>query len=74
VSETVGSGAAKPRPRPEVGAVKTSLKKYQVCGKCGYLIDSTNLCSYGCEDDGEPHERVITAVYECTEKFLGDEP
>lgn len=61
--------------RPEVGKVVTQTVRIKVCKGCHCVVDDTGLCNYGCGFDGEGHPKgtYFMAVYERTDKFLGDE-
>ena len=62
------------RPRPTPGDIKIKEIKIPICGVCGFMLDSTRqLCSYGCDEDGDDHKNVINAIYKRTDEFLRDE-
>ena len=64
------------RARPVPGTVTTKTIRIPVCSQCGYRIDDFSLCSGDCgyDDNHEDPSSYFYAVYEVTDKFIGDEP
>ena len=45
------------------------LHLYEVCGKCGRIIDDTDGICRNCEDDAMPHESAASVIQLCDEGF-----
>ncbi len=64
--------------RPNIGETKTWTIRRPTCKICGMVLNNFTgelTCNYGCPDDYSlrTKDNTFYAVYEMTEKFLGDE-
>lgn len=61
--------------RPLPGSITTCQVRIKICAHCGCVVSATGLCDFECALDGEPRgpEDYFWAVYERTERFVGDE-
>lgn len=62
--------------RPEIGKTTQRVRKRPVCKACGCFVIEGGGCNYDCPNDYSHCTSDLTfhAVYEVTEKFIGDEP
>jgi hypothetical protein len=61
----------------KIGESRTFKRKVLECVECGYPLDG-DMCRYTCPNDGEHDGSFVgaflsrPAVYEVTEKYLGE--
>lgn len=59
--------------QPELGKQIVSRVKVRICKKCGYAINSTGLCTYGCDACANGENDYIVRVYHRVDTLIREE-